>query len=309
MNPYLMSSMGLIITFLALPSSAISETLLLDSTYVSASRFGPFALLRASGDTMKVFVDVGHVHRDSMEYKEWLESDYSYTFTDSRGKILYRVNQSWVLGSTTEIIVPAQMTVPLVGPLVLVMDESLPSAPGTGLTATPFGLDPFDNIVPYSSPLAPHDDRIDPSSFRPVLLKGSDYFTDADYSSSNWGTPAIETDYWTGSFMVSKLEPVWWKHGSHLMLSQNRYHVKIDTTDVAGRRIFYRQDNVDTVVALYSKPDTWQPTIRHLAISPRSSIRFLDARQTQRWWLHVIIDGVEGYVSDPDFEKLGLPNL
>jgi hypothetical protein len=306
MNQSLICSTALIMTFLMLPSSAASETLLLDSTYVSATRFGPFALLRASGDTMRVFVDVGHVHRDSMEYKEWLESDYSYTFIDSRGKILYRMNQSWVLGSTTEIIVPAQLTVPLVGPLVLIMDESLPSEPGNGLTGTLFGLDPFDAIVPYSSPIVPHNDLIDPSSFRPVLLKGSDYFTDADYSSGQWGTPAIETDYWTGWFMVSKLEPVWWKHGSHLMLSQNRYHVLVDTADATYRRLFYRQNNVDTVVSLYSKPDTWQPTIRRMAISPRSSIRFLDARQG--WWLHVIIDGVEGYVPDRDFEKLGLPS-
>jgi len=269
-------------------------------------RYGPFELRNTEDIPFRVFVEVGHVRFASMEESPFAETDYSYAFVGSDGKVLYRVSGPWGSGEDALRYEPVQLAVPPVGPLVLLMSRYAPTVPEEGLDGRLFGLDPLGEIVPYSGTLGPTGGSR-ASEFRPVLIKMTgENSTASEYATDGEGIPAIEVSHWTGYFTVHRLFAVWAKSSPTTMIYQTRYRIEIDSAEAVASRARHRAELEDSTVAVYARPSTSERVLSRMPIHLKSSIRFIDAVKQDTWWLHVWIDGVEGYVIEEDFMKLGL---
>jgi hypothetical protein len=296
-----------ILSIFPLTSPAAVSHCPMDSTFFSTRRYGPFALLNNSGDTVLVFVEVGRVHLDSAEYGGgWLETDYSHTFLDKRGNVLCRsVSRcEYTDGSTS--IGAAQLVVPQVGPLILLMSQTVPSAPPTYTDGTLYGLDKFGHLVPFSANMMACG-PMEAETFRPVLIKADGgRAISGDYSTDKQGEPAIEIEECENNFSIFRLMPIWWTRSSPAVYYQAKFRIHVDTEDVAGSRARYRQYNTDTLVTVYREPKKDNASATTLALRVDSSIKFIDAVDREGLWAHLVIDGVEGFVAVHDFGKLGL---
>lgn len=207
-----------------------------DSTYLRIDRYGPFILMKSSGDSVRIFVEVTHIHYSAALKYVRQETDCSYTFVDSKDNVLYRVNDRPDYNEESTSIRPAQLTVPRVGPLILLMSENSPSEPGDGILGQLFGFNEFNYLVPFTTDMRPSSNSMEASTFRPVLIQAQDISTQSDYSTDDSALPAIETDSWTGNFTVYDLYPVWSSRTSPSHFYQTKYHVKIDTAEVSRVR-------------------------------------------------------------------------
>lgn len=281
-----------------------------DSTHFRTVRYGPFSLLDHSRDTVRVFVEIGRVHLDTAQFgRSWSESDYSTTFLDQLGNVLSRTVDRYDYGEGSTTIRPIQLVVPKVGPLVLLMSQTVPSAPPMCTDGQLFGLDQFDHLVPFSANITACG-GMQASTFRPVLIHvGLHNETDSEYATDEHGEPAIETDDCMPNFTIFHLHPVWWRHSSPPTFYQTKYRVLVDSSAAAYSRMRYRQHATDTVVALYPKPTKSGPRPSTIYLRPTSSLKFIDAVNQQGWWLHVTVDGLEGYVTETDFPELGLSDI
>jgi hypothetical protein len=289
--------------YLSSPLSTFSKPGSADSTHLSINCYGPFVLLSNLGDTIRLHVQVHHIHFSSELKYDWPETDCSFEFIDFHSKTLYRINNKPARGQAQITIKPVQIYIPHVGPLLLLMQEGVPSAPPS-LTGQLFGINDFGEVVPFSTTIEPDEIGISELAFRPVLVEANGIMTESNYSSDTSAVPAIEVDQWTGNFTVHKLYSVWSTPHAPEFLNQMKFKIEIDTIEAA--RIRKRHYEPDIMITLYSKPNKWKTTTISLRLLPSSSIKFLDAVHSDEWWLHVIIDGTEGYVIDPDFPKLGL---
>ena len=279
---------------------------LADSTRFSTVRYGPFALLNSSGDTVQVFVEVGHVHLDVEEYGNWSDTDYSYTFLDSRGKIYLRSVGRCDHADGSTSMRAMQLSVPRVGPLIILMSQTDPSAPPVETEGTLYGFDQFDHLVPLSRSMIGCGD-METTTFRPVLIKASQYGdTDSQYASDDHADPAIETERCKPNYSIFNLYPVWWTHRSPGILHQSKYRIQVETLDAAKSRRRYREAKQDSILNVYTNPGDDNQSTRAIGLRENSSFRFIDAVEHDGWWLHVVIDGIEGYVKQSDFVKLGL---
>lgn len=282
----------------------------IDSTKFRTVRYGPFSLLNHVGDTVRVFVDIGHVYLDTAEFRGgWPESDYSTTFIDDHGTVLSRSVGRYDDAESSTTIRPAQLIVPKIGPLVLLMSQTVPSAPPICTEGQLFGFDRFDHLVPFSSSVIACGDMVS-DSFRPVLVKVKmNREPETEFANGAYLEPAIETDDCMPNFTIFHLDPVWWGHSSSLIFNQTKYRIQVDTAAASRSRTSYRESNADTLVTLYSKPSLDSARDNTIRLSPTSSFSFKDAVNQKGWWLHVVIDGHEGYVVQAEFPKLGLSDV
>lgn len=289
-----------------LPASASAH--FEDSTYFSTVRYGPFVLLKSSGDTVRVFVEIGHVHRDVAQY-DWVETDYSYTFLDNHGNAYVRsVSRCDDDGSSTTMRAK-QLFVPRVGPLIILMSQTVPSAPPVCTEGTLYGLDQFDHLVPFSGNIIGCG-GMDTTTFLPVLISVGSYGeTDSEHTSDSYGQPAIETKDCQPNYTIFHLDPVWWRRDSPGTLRQTKYRIQVDSLYAAGSRQRYRDAEKDSVLSLYPTPSSQAQSAYTTVLRSNSSLKFIDAMQHDGWWLHIVIDGLEGYVNESDFKKLGLSDI
>jgi hypothetical protein len=276
-----------------------------DSTYVRFNKHGPFILINKSGVSVNIYVLVDQIHYSVKLKYTHQEDDFGYTFIDSCRHILYQIKNKPENGDGSNTIHIAQIIVPRVGPLILLMTDYGPSTCSDGTLGQLFGFDKFDKIVPFS----PYMSTICNSTFRPVLIQANGKFTQSEYSNDSSAVPAIETDLWTGNFAVHTLTPIWSSSTSPKRFYQKKYQVSIDSSDVARNR--ERNKGEDIKIDIYSKPHKSKTLCISVPVRENSTIKFLDAvdeDDQKHWWLHIVIDGVKGYITNPDFPKVGLPD-
>jgi len=272
---------------------------------VHVNKHGPFILKNNSGVSVNIYVLVDQIHYSEKLKYTHQEDDFGYTFIDSCGHILYKIKNKPENGDGSNTIHLAQIIVPRVGPLILLMRDYGPSTSSDGTLGRLFGFDKFDKLVPFS----PYMSTIGNSTFRPVLIRAQGKFTQSEYSNDSSAVPAIETESWTGNFAVYKLAPIWSSSTSPKRFNQKKYQVDIDSSEVARDR--ERNKGEDITICIYSKPHKSKPSYPSVPVRENSTIKFLDAvveEAQYHWWLHIIIDGVKGYITYPDFPKVGLPD-
>lgn len=277
-----------------------------DSSYLQTARHGPFMLMNSSGDTVQVYVEVNRVHWGSILHYQYQETDCSFSFLDSAGNVLYRINYPSLEGTGRKLIRPAQLVIPFGRPVILVTQVDDPSGPGPELTGQLFDMDQFDNIIPITDIMSSSDVKHpEVSAFRPVLVRYDCSITDSLRSYDPFAVPWIETKSWTGNFSVFIFNRIR-RYGQLFFGRFPENRVEIDTVSATRQR--RRAGTENASIRIYFKPERIQSNSRSVRLRSSSSIRFLSAVSRGSWWLHVIVDGTEGYVTHPDFSKLGLPD-
>ena len=84
-----------------------------------------------------------------------------------------------------------------------------------------------------------------------------------------------------------------------------RYEVRIDSARAKSDRAHARKNTV----SLYTAPTKTTGIPNAMRVGPNARIEFLDAVEDNgnELWLHLRIDGNEGYIARDDFEAVGLP--
>lgn len=231
------------------------------------------------------------------------ESVKSLIIRDKNKEILYVKNYYGTSKGHRKIInisVEA-VNLPENGTVLLVMTQILPSAPGSGMHGQYFCFNTLNKFVPVTGLLSPHADDAQSQHFKIVRSERLKCYM-------------IKLERWTGNYTVvleyrMRLEGVISDYHSYFNYSS--FPVRID--DNLARK--ERKDNEyyykTTIVKVYNKPDK-ESTLKKVNVKTESIIKFIDAsRASQKddWWIHVNIDGIEGYVTGwPDVPILGLPD-
>jgi hypothetical protein len=196
-------------------------------------------------------------------------------------------------------IVPAVVPIPDAGAALLIMRSFSPSAPGTGEDGQFFGFTREGRLVPITGIIAPTTNDTAASNFHVTRFA-------VDGSSRL----AVEVEEWADNFTVLRhypIDPEGAPAGDAVALEEKRYKVRIDAKEAARDR---EDSELDPVVTLRSAPSDDAPGQLYV-IEASSTIEFLDAaREKDQWWIHVKIDGREGYVSSVgrELDVLGLPS-
>ena len=205
---------------------------------------------------------------------------------------------------------PEQVPLPDGQKVLLIMTEWEPSAPISGVHGRFFAFNADDKFVPISGLISPSVNDMSPKNFPVVKISGQDkeYF--------------VACDEWTGNFMVvdyyplnlqgvqsEKLEP---------LLSLEEYPVKIDSQHA---KVVRAQNYVgpNPTVSLYSQVGEGKNQMRQMTIKNETVIAFLGAKRSgpscrsNCWWLHLRIDGIEGFMKrdddgSHDLTAIGLPD-
>ena len=228
----------------------------------------------------------------------------SFVVRDQRGEELLRYAYPITMEADRYVdrsVVPAVVPLPGGGAALLVMSEFSQAAPGTGVNGQLFGFTGEGRLVPTTGIIAPQLNEAEASAFHVTRFK-------SDGSSRL----VVEVEEWADYFVVIRhypIHPEGAPEGDAVALEEKRYGVRIDAKEAAR----YREDSeLDPVVTLRSAPSVDAPGERRV-IEESSKIEFLDAARGQDWWwVHVRIDGREGYITngngERDLEVLGLPD-
>jgi len=268
-----------------------------DSTSISVSTHGPYFLGRQK--RTKVWVHVGRIRFHSPRI-QWPESDLFYSITDSTSNVLLRRNFP-ADGDFEMSFGFSQEEIPRIGGVLVCARSVVPSAPGSGVDYQILGLSEVGQIVSLTG-------VIETESFKIVFLNTSKGPIPVDPSDS-LARPFVESEVWTGYFLALFYHSIFpggiTYDDAGGPFNFERIPVHIDATD--ARRYRERHKQTTNTIRLFPSPDADQSTAQVVHVLPQSSVRFLDAAYRGGWWLHIIVDGREGFISADDFVTIGLP--
>lgn len=273
-----------------------------ESLTVTSRTLGPFTVGRHRPRT--VYVRITETHLADVDTFEWPDSDTAFVIVDSLGSELVSRFAGTTIGWTETRYGCASLPVPTAGRVLACFTSISPSDPGDGEDTEYFGLDssgilvPITNVIPERNPSIVF---LDPTSETVARVVGQDF---------PGGVPAFVDKRWTGNFEVEefyRIYPDGFSANQHPgVFGFERYRVSIDT--LLARRDREGSDDPVTDVSLCERPDQDATCPRRVEVRSGSTIDFLDAVYRGGWWLHVIIDGVDGYVPGADHHALGLPD-
>jgi hypothetical protein len=271
-----------------------------DSTFSSTELLGPFSIGHVS--TKTIYAKIIHVHLREGQHDGWPDSDTCLVVLDSAGNSLLCWGLDAVLGSSKTEFYCFQHTIPIVGSVLACSQEVYPSAGESGFT-TMFAFNSKGKFVDVVEPLSEFPGKIvyldTRSMIRPVF---------AD-STRPYAQPAIQTTLWTGNFAAKEYHRIFPEgvpeDNQPLTYVFKEIPVEIDSAQAVRNR--RRDDEGARTIHLLSKPGSPTSKIKTIRIRPDTVIRFLNALHSNVWWLHIIVDGHEGFVGEEDFWSIGLP--
>jgi len=218
---------------------------------------------------------------------------HSVIVKDTNKTILYRRN--YYLKSDKMEITAQSADYPTGGKVLLIMKYMIQSPPNSGLSGQYFCFNKLNQFVPLTGDLIASSDEASSKSFQ--ITKENDN-----------NDCVVNVDHWTGYFMVTYNYRIMLEGTSSDICDNeycDNYDVKIDTEDAKKYRI-ERADYDDHSALLFAQPGKDQ-TSKKIQVTVDSKIEFLGASPyANTWWLHVKIDGLEGYVGVNDFWVIGL---
>lgn len=259
------------------------------------SRYGPFPVGTLRVDS--VFVDiVTRLFPDSS--CNFHKSDVAVTIFD-KNRVLFCKN--YPAACEDEITFACfPVDVSNLGHLLLLTEEAVPSAPGSGVTGIYYCISSDGFFIPVTGLISPSSNNATQNSF-PVVTKRI----------ANDDRTFVECSYWTGNFGVTydyplNLQGAW--DGPASPFGFETYPVRIDAKwakDYRDRRASF----ADTLTLFENLPFKSAKS-RRIIVSQAARIEFLDASPaSNEWWLHIRIDEHEGYIrGSKDLDVVGLPD-
>jgi len=265
-----------------------------DSLHVT-SRYGPYPVGTLRIDS--VFVDiVTRLFPDSS--CNFHKSDVAVTIFDKNHVFFCKNYAASCEDEITFACFP--IDVQNLGHLLLLTEEAVPSAPGSGVDGIYYCTNSDGFFIPVTGLISPSSNSADQSTF-PVVTK---------LIAGNKHT-FVECSYWTGNFGVTYdypliLEGTW--DGPASPFGFETYPVRIDGKRAKESRD--RRASFGDTVTLFENLPFKSNNSRRVIVKQGAKIEFLDASPpSNEWWLHIRIDDQEGYIKgSKDFEVVGLPD-
>jgi hypothetical protein len=229
-------------------------------------------------------------------------SDLSLVCLDERSKIVYKVDRSNNCEEKS-IFSAEEVKLPTEGSALLVMDGELPGDPAEWIDAQFFSYNNQGQFVPITGRLFPYTNE--ESSDQLPIVKRTIQGIDSLF---------VQLQDWSGNFYYVNYYPVHLESivdGNAKAIEQSKYELRIDTNLARKER---ERVKIDTVT-LYDISSKKGNIPIKICIRPNTKITFLDATRSEwdasvqrnPWWLHIIIDGKEGFIPEEDFRAIGLP--
>jgi len=269
-----------------------------DSVTFTTETTGPFII--GNNKSLDVFVNITRVHYPKTIAPYYPESDISLSITDADKTILLRKNFP-ATGEYEMTFSVRQEFIPSIGNVLVCFRQLDPSAPGSGEDYQIFGLNSLHQIVNISGIISTPEYKIAfliPNYKAPIPVSPQEKLA----------KPFLESEHWTGNFTVLFYNSIY-PDGFTYDESVSPYYfettpVRIDTNEARQWRKRQKEDSL--TITLFISPDSDSSKV--IEIRPVSSIQFLNAVRRDRWWLHIVIDGQQGYICGEDFSKIGLPD-
>jgi len=271
-----------------------------DSTFVR--RIGPVTVGRDR--VMNVYVQITHVHLASGKQDGWPDSDTSFVVVDSLGRELFRRSAITTLGGAETDFDCFQFTIPTIGSTLACRSSIAPTNPGDGEDTQFLGLDSKGKLVALTAVIPQPASKVvfldSRNTLKPIFVDPGEPFA----------KPAFEIQFWAGNFEVKAyyhIYPDGFMEGKQPMAFDfETIPVVVDSLEAQKER--QRSLRANVTVLLCDKPNKDVTGTNRVPVGVNSKIKFLDAAYLGGWWLHVVIDGHEGYVPNRDFVYLGLPD-
>lgn len=300
MKMYIPNSVGSIIFLVFVAVIATAE----ERTTVSK---GPFTVGMGKNHILTVYIEsiTGQNNLNNQ-----VNCDRKLFIKDQDGNEVYRDQYTPRYNNEGEGLsyVVSVVDIPKIGAALLINKEYTPSAPGTGSSYRLFHFNSKSEFVPISGIISPYRSKIN-----------ADCFEIVEFGSIK--IPSIKSKNWTTSFYVVyhyPINPDGIQSVKPVPIIDKNVPVEVDieyTVQARENNEKWYPERVNEIT-LYSKMDLHDHEKIKVSVSPESEIQFLDATpftyttntKRDRYWLHIIIDGKEGYVTGlEDFMKLGLP--
>jgi hypothetical protein len=272
-----------------------------DSTYILTRIDGPYKIGKDSSIT--VFAKITRVHLGNPREPEWPDSDTSLMLVTSENRILYSIKEI-PLGDGDRNYKCTQLFFPTFGNVVSFNRSYAPSDPSDHGSTQLFALDSRSRLISLAGVLPEI-----PSAIVFLDSRNLDKPVVVD-SKSRFAKPFIETDLWLESFMTRAYYPIFPMgiRGDTLaiMAPFRKLPVFVDAARAQRWRQSMHPDG--KTVLLYKKPEDDPLKTVELLVRVDSKIKFLDVVHLAEWWLHVVIDGQEGYLDHDGWGHIGLPD-
>lgn len=275
-----------------------------DSATFTTRTQGPFTI----GGTghITVFVRIVHISFPGSSQVAFPESDVSFSIIDSADTVLHTEQFSGT-GEDEVSVDFSEYDITSIGRVLIWSTVYYPSAPNTELSFQIVGRNAVGQIVYFTPAITTqHFSIVYLDSLRGAILIDPDQPT---------ARPFVQYEDWTGNFRVFRFLHIEPKGVSDTVDVEDQTAffehspVRIDSAEARE----YREGSSDTssTITLFPSPDSDGTQATTIHLRPDSIVRFLDATYREKeaiWWLRIIIDGKQGYVSGRDLETLGLPS-
>ena len=178
------------------------------------------------------------------------------------------------------------------------------ASPGEGEDTQLFGFNSSGAFVRMTDGMPPRSVEVVFLDSRSTIRPS---FVDSSWS---FATPAIQSIEWTGYFAAR----VYYRILLDSLKDDNQsttydfveIPVVIDSLEATQWRQRFKSS--DSTIQLYMEARSGSSHSKSVRLRANSSIEFVNAvHKADSWWLHVVVDGQDGYVGEPDFPTMGLP--
>lgn len=262
---------------------------------------GPFTIGKDESRTVTAEI---YSSKTSDRYQNQIICDVTLLIKDQNGVLLLKKEFNPQKRDAVSYDVEA-IDAPGIGKVLLLSENIDPGAPGTGSSYRLFRFNSKGEFVPITGVISPYCIKIKSNCFE-IVPYGEN------------ATPAIKSESWTTSFFVIYHYPI--NPEGHaaikaIPIKKRDLPVEVDLLEAMKGRKNYAEwyPNQKQEITLYSTKNFNDQKTLKIVVKTDSKIQFLDAtpdkdNKNYIWWLHISIDGQEGYVKDlEDFRKLGLP--
>lgn len=272
-----------------------------DSVYTRT--VGPITIGR--DHYINVYVKITHVHKHLDSGDGWPDSDTSFVVVDSLGRELYRRRSVNEAGDAQTDFDCQQLSIPTIGSTIACYSSIAPSYGPHGEDTQILGLGSNNKVVPYTTILPQ-------GSWKVVFLDSRNTVEPTVVSEHDPNAlPALEVQYSISSFEVKgyfHIYPEGFQEGKQKAnFDFDKIAIIVDTLRAQRGRQPYAK--VGRTIRLCDKPTKNDVCPNQVRVRTDSRVKFLDAAYLDGWWIHIIIDGQDGYVPSGDFTVLGLPDL
>jgi hypothetical protein len=254
--------------------------------------YGPFEV--GAGNIQSVSVEVLSSELENTEDGP-TGGDVSVIVKGQADLVVFRRNYPTLVGMTRKIY-PVPVTVPGMATLLLILSDVEPTQPGDGVTGQYFCFDQQGLFVAVTG-IIPSECNWGTTGL-PIMKGGLHDMEDCFVESWQW------EDHVGVVYKYPLILSGMWEECSP---RPSRVEFRVNTDIETARNVRKGLWPKGSAVDLYQRAKQDTAIRKTILVTGDSEIQFLGATCNDGWWLNVVIDGQEGFVTGLEsFRRLGL---